>query len=336
MRIEIETALQRDVRLIPVLLDGARIPRPRTSRLPYVHWFNVTQSASDFSFRADVELLIAAISRRYETAQFDLAGARDPAVEKALSRRDAGDVPKSPPAPFSANISLTATGGGAPPRAASSGPARAFAATPALCSRRRRARSRGLRRCGQHDTDRAAAKWPRQRPDSPLEHPEQRRQCPECLKRTGDITCCRAKRAAAAHRPHQLGEHSHDHGTGRAPGRGLRQRRQHSAGMGSRHRRTGRHPFTGHTLGVNAVTTAQLDGHRWWFPAAPPPCACGTWSLGDRSTPRSPATRLLFLRWQPRSWTAARWWYPAVRRHGAGVGFATAKPVGSPSLTAAA
>ena len=78
VRIEIATALKRDVRVIPVLVDGASIPKPRD--LPDDLKSFVRRTAIEVRhtrFKDDCERLIVAIERAFEAAKAQQLSASD-------------------------------------------------------------------------------------------------------------------------------------------------------------------------------------------------------------------------------------------------------------------
>ncbi len=83
VRIEIEAALQRDIAVVPILLDGARIPKPKQlptelEELSYRNGIDLRQS----SFRDDVARLIQGLKKEL--------GAIEAATEVAVDYRARG------------------------------------------------------------------------------------------------------------------------------------------------------------------------------------------------------------------------------------------------------
>jgi hypothetical protein len=82
VRLEIATALSRNVRVIPVLVDGASMPR--ATELPGELQLLVRRNALELShnrFNADSERLITAIERALEKAKVEQEAGAPPAVE---------------------------------------------------------------------------------------------------------------------------------------------------------------------------------------------------------------------------------------------------------------
>jgi hypothetical protein len=69
VRVEIGAALQRDIPVIPILLDGTRIPR--ADRLPSDMQGLVVRNGLDLrhaSFHADLDRLVRELRRRFEVS----------------------------------------------------------------------------------------------------------------------------------------------------------------------------------------------------------------------------------------------------------------------------
>ncbi len=86
VRIEIATALKRDIRVIPVLVDGVSMPRSRDlpDDLKALVHRNALQLSHDH-FRTDSERLASAVERRTDSER--LASAVERALEKTVAER---------------------------------------------------------------------------------------------------------------------------------------------------------------------------------------------------------------------------------------------------------
>jgi TIR domain len=105
VRMEIATALSRDIRVIPVLVDGALMPRP--TELPDDLKPLVRRNAlriSDTSFDGDCQRLVAAIKQVLETERLEKERPKAEQQDRERLKHPPQSQPPAPVAPFAPSI----------------------------------------------------------------------------------------------------------------------------------------------------------------------------------------------------------------------------------------